>query len=324
MIGIKVKAVSGYAPERVLTNDYFAGYLETSDEWITSRTGIKRRHAAQDETTWQMGAKAAAEALKKAQVEAGEIELIIGTTFTSDYSTPSMACLVQKAIGAEHAFAFDISAACTGFVYALDLAALYIKTGRVKRAMVVSAERISKVLDYQDRSTCVLFGDGAGAMVLEAEEGGADIPACLHSTIDEKEVLYCPLYDEKNPLDGGTAGATATGVKMNGREVYKFAVNALAHSVEEVLEKANLSKEDIAWFVPHQANERIVKSAAQKLDVPMEKMAMTIEEYGNTSSASIPLTLAKLDREGLLHPGDKLVLTGFGAGLTYGAVVITW
>ncbi|MGI6030717.1 MAG: beta-ketoacyl-ACP synthase III [Eubacteriales bacterium] len=326
MTGMKILGIGGYVPENVVDNHYFESYLDTSDEWITTRSGIHRRHFAKGEYTWEMGAKAAKMALEQAQIDPATLDVIIGTTVTNDNCTPAMANLIQKELGAEHAFSYDINAACTGFIYALDIASLYLATGRARRVLVVSSERLSQIMNFQNRDTCVLFGDGAGAMVVEADENSPMPVACTHSVIDEKEVLYCRLFPNDDP-----AGQRETqrslpmdGIHMNGREVYKFAVGAMAHSVEEVLEKAGITAQDIDLLVPHQANRRIIESAAKRLQVPMDKVMVTLDEYGNTSSASIPLALTRLDREGRLKKGDRVVLTGFGAGLTCGAILVQW
>lgn len=323
MIGTKILAVGAYAPERVVANSEFESFLDTSDEWITTRSGIRRRHFS-SESNCSMAVKAARCAMEKAGVEAQSIDLIIGTTVTGDTITPAMANLVQKQLGAQHAVSFDINAACTGFVYGIDIANQFIATGRIKRALVVSAERISKIVDFSDRSTCVLFGDGAGAILMEADDNSPVPTGAIHTTIDEKDVLYCTSFDDTCAFDQHRDTIPMGGLKMNGREVYKFAVHAMAKSVQEVLAKAGKDISDVDVLVPHQANERIVRTAAQKLGIEMDKVALCMDEYGNTSSASIPLALNRLEQEGRLHHGQTVVLTGFGAGLTYGAVLLQW
>lgn len=323
MIGTKILAVGAYAPERVVANSEFESFLDTSDEWITTRSGIRRRHFS-SESNCSMAVKAAQQAMEKAGIEADSIDLIIGTTVTGDTITPAMANLVQKHLGAEHAVSFDINAACTGFVYGIDIANQFIASGRIKRALIVSAERISKIVDFSDRSTCVLFGDGAGAILMEADENSPVPTGAIHTTIDEKDVLYCTSFDDSCAFDDRTNVIHMGGLKMNGREVYKFAVHAMAKSVQEVLTKAGKTIEDVDVLVPHQANERIVRTAAQKLGIEIDKVALCMDEYGNTSSASIPLALNRLEEEGRLKHGQTVVLTGFGAGLTYGAVLLQW
>lgn len=323
MTGTKILAVGAYAPERVVVNSEFESFLDTSDEWITTRSGIRRRHFS-SESNCSMAVKAAQHAIQKAGIDAQTIDLIIGTTVTGDTITPAMANLVQKHLGVEHAVSFDINAACTGFVYAMDVANQFIANGRVKRAMVVSAERISKIVDFTDRSTCVLFGDGAGAILLEADENSPVPTGAIHTTIDEKDVLYCTSFDDSCAFDHHTDVIRMDGLKMNGREVYKFAVHAMSKSVQEVLTKTGKEISDVDILVPHQANERIVRTAAQRLGIEMDKVALCMDEYGNTSSASIPLALNKLEQEGRLQHGQTIVLTGFGAGLTYGAVLLQW
>ena len=256
-----------------------------------------------------MAAGAAGKALQKACVDASEVELIIVATITGDTDTPSTACKVQTQIGAEHAVAFDINAACSGFLYGLHVADAFFKSGIYKNALVIGAERLSRIVDWTDRGTCVLFGDGAGAAFLEAGEEGGILSQSVGSSGEKWEVLSCPR--------GGY-------LQMNGQEVFKFAVRTVPQCVEDALKKANLKADDIDLFLLHQANVRIIQSVAKRLGQPEEKFPMNMNECGNTSAASLPILMAQLDEQGRLHRGDKIVLSGFGAGLTWGACVMEW
>ncbi len=290
-------------------NDYLATLVDTSDEWIRERTGICARYLAKEETTTSMAAGAAGKALQKAGVDASEVELIIVATITGDTDTPSTACKVQTQIGAEQAVAFDINAACSGFLYGLHVADAFFKSGIYKNALVIGAESLSKIVDWTDRGTCVLFGDGAGAAFLTASEEGGILSQSVGSNGGKWEVLSCPK--------GGY-------LQMNGQEVFKFAVRTVPQCVEDALEKADLKADDVDLFLLHQANVRIIQSVAKRLGQPEEKFPMNMNECGNTSAASLPILMAQLDEQGRFHQGDKVVLSGFGAGLTWGACVMEW
>ncbi len=290
-------------------NDYLATLVDTSDEWIRERTGICARHLAKEETTTSMAAGAAGKALQKAGVDASEVELIIVATITGDTDTPSTACKVQTQIGAEHAVAFDINAACSGFLYGLHVADAFFKGGIYKNALVIGAESLSKIVDWTDRGTCVLFGDGAGAAFLAASEEGGILSQSVGSNGEKWEVLSCQK--------GGY-------LQMNGQEVFKFAVRTVPQCVEDALEKADMKADDVDLFLLHQANVRIIQSVAKRLGQPEEKFPMNMNECGNTSAASLPILMAQLDEQGRFHQGDKVVLSGFGAGLTWGACVMEW
>lgn len=329
MQGIKILSIASYAPETIISNDDFTSFIETNDEWITTRTGIKTRHLAMGMPTWKIGSNAAEKAIEKAGISKDEIDLIICTTITPDTLIPSTACYIQRELGMSGCMAFDINSACSGFVYGIDMAQKYIASGSVRNVLVVSSEELSKITDYTDRASCILFGDGAAAAVvapsdtayssfLGADGRGADF---LRATCITP--VPHPFFELKNinhEVDENDNGK----LFQDGKEVYKFAVSIMPFAVEKALEKAGLSVDDIDAFIPHQANIRIIQTAASKLGVPMDKFCLNIEKYGNTSSASIPLALCDAIEEGKVKRGDKIVMVGFGAGLTYGAVCIEY
>ncbi len=308
-MNVKITGTGYELPAFRADNDYLATLVDTSDEWIRERTGICARHLAKEETTTSMAAGAAGKALQKAGVDASEVELIIVATITGDTDTPSTACKVQTQIGAEHAVAFDINAACSGFLYGLHVADAFFKGGIYKNALVIGAESLSKIVDWTDRGTCVLFGDGAGAAFLTASEEGGILSQSVGSNGEKWEVLSCQK--------GGY-------LQMNGQEVFKFAVRTVPQCVEDALEKADMKADDVDLFLLHQANVRIIQSVAKRLGQPEEKFPMNMNECGNTSAASLPILMAQLDEQGRFHQGDKVVLSGFGAGLTWGACVMEW
>ncbi|MDE7018685.1 MAG: ketoacyl-ACP synthase III [Lachnospiraceae bacterium] len=308
-------------PETVVTNDDLAKIMETSDEWISSRTGIRERRLVKDETTASMSVVAAKRAMEDAGVKAEEIDLIIVGTITSDYVIPSTACEVQAAIGADRAVAFDINAACSGFMFALHIADAYLKTGTYRTALILGAETLSKIMDWNDRSTCVLFGDGAGAAVVRADETGL-LAYDQGSDGAKGEVLACQNRKNNNPLVKNATELQYT--HMDGQEVYKFAVTTVPASIKKVVEEAGLTIEDIDYFALHQANIRIIQSVAKRLKVSEDKFPTSLEHCGNISAASVPILLDEINRKGLLKPGMKIVLSGFGAGLTWGSAVVEW
>lgn len=308
-------------PEQIVTNEDLSKIVETSDEWISSRSGIKERRVAKEENTTSLAILAGKRALENAGVTAEEIEVIIVATCTPDYFFPNTACQVQEAIGAKHAVAFDLSAACSGFLFALSTAQAYIKGGIYKKALIVGAETMSKMIDWSDRSTCVLFGDGAGAAVVSAEETGV-LELVQKSNGAGKGVLSCKARETRNLLNHESE--TKEYLYMEGQPVFKFAVKTVPECVEEVLKKAEVKKEEIRYYILHQANSRIIQSVAKRLKEPEEKFPMNLSLYGNTSAASIPILLDEMNRNGMLNRGDKLVLSGFGAGLTWGAVLLEW
>lgn len=308
-------------PEQIVTNEDLSKIVETSDEWISSRSGIRERRVAKEENTTSLAILAGKRALENAGVTAEEIEVIIVATCTPDYFFPNTACQVQEAIGAKHAVAFDLSAACSGFLFALSTAQAYIKGGIYQKALIVGAETMSKMIDWSDRSTCVLFGDGAGAAVVSAEETGV-LELVQKSDGTGKGVLSCKARETRNLLNHESE--TKEYLYMEGQPVFKFAVKTVPECVEEILEKAEVKKEEIRYYILHQANSRIIQSVAKRLKEPEEKFPMNLSLYGNTSAASIPILLDEMNRNGMLNRGDKLVLSGFGAGLTWGAVLLEW
>jgi len=319
-----------YLPDRVVSNDELSHLVDTTDEWIYQRTGIRTRHiAAPHETTATLAFEAAARALALADLHPSQVELIIVATSTPEYMFPSTACLVQDYLGAGRAGAFDLSAACSGFVYALQMAAQSIATGAVRNAVVIGAETMSRVLDWSDRGTCVLFGDGAGAVVLKGSSvPGGVMATTLRSDGSGGDLLCLPaLYHNPVPITGVEFfhnGHPKNTVDMDGRQVYRFATGVIASSIQDVLKMAEMSIEDVALIIPHQANTRIIETAAKKLKVPLEKFYLNVERTGNTSAASIPIVLCEAVEEGRLKPDDNVVLVGFGGGLTWGASVIKW
>ena len=319
-----------YLPDRAVTNDELSHLVETTDEWIVQRTGIRVRHiAAAHETTATLAFEAAARALTVADLHPSQVELIIVATSTPEYMFPATACLVQDYLGAGRAGAFDLSAACTGFVYALQMAAQSIATGAVRNAVVIGAETMSRVIDWSDRSTCVLFGDGAGAVVLKGSSvPGGVMATTLRSDGSGADLLSLPaLYHNPVPIPGAEFshnGHHKNIVDMDGRQVYRFATNVIASSIQEVLKSGDLTIDDVALIIPHQANARIIETAARKLKLPPEKFYLNLDHTGNTSAASIPLALSEAVDEGRLRPDDNVIFVGFGGGLTWGASLVKW
>ena len=308
MIG-RICGTGSYAPVESMDNNDLAKLVDTNDEWIRERTGIVRRHIAKEETTVFMAAQAAKRALENAKILPEEIEMILVATFSSEKLLPSTACEVQKEIGATKAVCMDLNAACTGFLFAYNTAQTYIAAGIYKTVLVIGTESLSKRVDWTDRGTCILFGDGAGAVVMRAEEGEL-LPMKAYSNGSGGGVLTCEEPEKK--------------IQMDGRRVFEFAVRKVPEVVKELLETAGISKEDIALYILHQANERIVTAVAKRLEVGLERFPMNLSEYGNTSAASIPILLDELNREGKLKKGSYLVFAGFGAGLSWGASLVRW
>jgi 3-oxoacyl-[acyl-carrier-protein] synthase-3 len=319
-----------YLPERVVTNDELSHLVDTTDEWIHQRTGIRSRHiAAPHETTATLAFEAAARALAVADLHPSQVELIIVATSTPGHMFPSTACLVQDYLGAGRAGAFDLSAACSGFVYALQMASQSIATGAVRNAVVIGAETMSRVIDWSDRGTCVLFGDGAGAVVLKGSSvPGGVLSTTLRSDGSGGDLLSLPaLYHNPVPIAGAEFahnGHHKNIVDMDGRQVYRFATNVIASSVQDVLKMGEMAIEDVALIIPHQANVRIIETAAKKLKLPLEKFYLNVERTGNTSAASIPIALCEAVEEGRLKPDDNVIFVGFGGGLTWGASLLKW
>ena len=315
-----------YVPSTIVTNADLEKRVDTTSEWIESRTGIKeRRVAAADEHVSDMAAEAGRRALKSAGISATELDVIIVATLTPDYAWPASACLVQRKLGAPQAAAFDISAACSGFVYALSIADGMISSGAAKRVLVVGAEKLSAAVDWTDRNTCVLFGDGAGAAVLGPQTGRGRILG-LHLGADGNavELLYQPGGGTVCPASEKSVLERQHFLKMNGKDVFKFAVKVMGDAAERAIQKAGLSNADIALFIPHQANIRIIESAAKRLGMPMDKVFVNIDKYGNTSAASVGIALDEAQAQGRIKAGDKVVLVAFGAGLTWASAVIEW
>ncbi|MAG35089.1 MAG: 3-oxoacyl-ACP synthase [Dehalococcoidia bacterium] len=314
-------------PSRVMTNDELSQIVDTSDEWIRTRTGIRaRRIAGPRETTASLAEQAAHAAIETADVHPAHIDLVIVCTFSPEFGgMPSVASLVQDAIGAEHAGAFDLNAACAGFMYGLTIAQSMIVSGQCDTVLLIGSETLSRLLDWSDRSTCILFGDGAGAMVIQAtEERSGILSSVLGSDGSGAELLAIPAGGSRLPASPQTIVDRQHYIQMNGREVYKFAVNVMGNVAKEALARAGLSADDVALFIPHQANLRIIESAARSLGVPADRVFVNVGNYGNTSAASIPIALCEAIDEGLVKTDDRLVFVGFGGGLAWGASVIQW
>ena len=309
-------------PETVVTNDDLSKVMDTSDEWISSRTGIKARHLAKEETTAGMSIEAAKRAMENADVTAEEIDLIILGTVSADYVTPACACEVQAAIGAVNAVAFDINAACSGFMFALNIANAYIQAGIYRTALILGAETLSKIIDWEDRGTCVLFGDGAGAAVVRGDEKYGLLAFDQGSDGTKGEVLACLGRTNNNPLVRTDQGLNF--VHMDGQEVYKFAVTTVPASLQKTIEAAGLTVEDIDYFALHQANIRILQSVSKRLHTSEDKFPISLDHCGNISAASVPILLDEMNRKGMLQPGMKIAISGFGGGLTWASAVLEW
>ena len=323
--GVRIAGVGSYAPERILSNEDLARLVDTNDEWITSRTGMKRRHiAAADQATSDLAIEAGRRALARAGLDVCEIDAFVVATVTPDYPFPATACLVANGLGAPGKAAFDISIACSGFVYGLTVASSLVRSGVYRRVMLIGAESLSKITDYTNRSTCVLFGDGAGAVILEASDKDCCLGTSLGADGSNPKVLYQPGGGSRIPASAQTVESNLHYIHMAGKEVFKFAVSKMVDSSLTALQEANLTPDDMTYLIPHQANLRIIDSATKYLKVPSEKVFVNIQEYGNTSSASIPLALAELDASGKLKAGDVLVFVAFGGGLSWGAVAWRW
>jgi 3-oxoacyl-[acyl-carrier-protein] synthase III len=315
-----------YAPAQVLTNADLERMVDTSDEWIVSRTGIReRRVAAAHETTASMGAVAGLRAIRTAGLEADDIDLIIVATLSPDYWMPSTAALVKEAIGNTHAFAFDVAAACSGFVYGYATATAYIAAGMARHVLVIGSELLTRFLDYSDRGTCILFGDGAGAVVLSASDE-ATAPVGMELTTDPQGayMIWLPAGGSKAPSSLDTISRGQHKIRMEGKETYRFATRTLASTGLAAVAKAGWTQDDVDLIIPHQANIRIIEAVAKGLDLPMDKFFVNVDRYGNTSAASVPIALAEAVNSGRVKPGDKLVFVAFGAGFTSGAVALEW
>ncbi len=323
MIRSVVRGTGAALPQRIMKNADFEGMVETSDEWIVQRTGIRQRHiASDDETTASLGEAAARAALADAGLTVDDIDLIILATSTPNNTFPATAVDIQNRLGMRHGFAFDMQAVCTGFVYAVTTADAYIRGGLAKRVLVIGSETFSRILDWTDRSTCVLFGDGAGALVLEAGEGAG--------TISDRGVLAASLrsdgaHKDKLYVDGGPSTTGTVGyLRMEGREVFKHAVGMITDVIEATFDQTGITAEELDWFVPHQANKRIIDASAKKLGIAERKVVVTVDLHGNTSAASVPLALSIAVRDGRIKRGDLVLLEAMGGGFTWGAVLIRW
>lgn len=319
----RIVGCGAYLPEQVVTNDDLAQRVDTSDEWISQRTGIRQRHIARDgELTSDLAVKAAWQALDNAGLSPADLDMVVVATTTPDQTFPATATRVQAALGMTHGFAFDIQAVCAGFIYVLSVADNFIRCGQANKVLVIGAETFSRILDWEDRTTCVLFGDGAGAIILSAEEG--------QGTADDNGILSTHLHSDGRHgdllyVDGGPSSTRTTGhVRMVGQEVFRHAVQKLSDVVHEALAANHLTADAIDWLVPHQANKRIIDGTARKLGLSSEKVVMTVERHGNTSAASIPLALAEAVTDGRIKKGDIVLMEAIGGGLTWGSALVRW
>lgn len=318
-----ITGVQGYVPDYVMTNEELSTFVDTSDEWILSRTGIKERRVMKDGASSDMAAAAVAQLLEKKGIDPMDIELVICATVTPDYPFPSTANVICDKVGMKNAWGYDCIAACSGFIYALSTGAQFIETGRHKKVIVVGVDKMTSILDYEDRTTCVIFGDGAGAVLLEPnEEGLGVLDFILKSDGSGRQYLIQPAGGSANPPTHQTVDDRMHFVKQEGKAVFKFAVTNMADVSAEIMEKNNLSSEDVDWLVPHQANLRIIDATANRMGLPKEKVMINIEKYGNTTAGTLPLCL--WDYESQLKKGDTLILSAFGGGFTWGAVYLKW
>ncbi len=320
---VRIIGTGSYVPTNRMTNDDLSQIVDTHDEWITSRTGIKERRISTGENTSDLARNAALQAIESAGITPEDIDLIIVNTITPDAFMPSTACMIQGAIGAHRAVCFDVSAACTGFIYGINIATQFLRTGQHQTALIIGAEVLSKVVDWNDRNTCVLFGDGAGASVLQGGSQKGILSIYVGSDGTKQELLQCPAVPVQNTYIPARANFS-NAMTMNGNEVFKFAGRIIMESIEKVLQNTGYTLEDVAHIIPHQANVRIIEYAARKLGISPKRFYMNLDRYGNTSAASIPLALDEMVRENRIQDGDKVILVGFGGGLTWGAVLIEW
>ena len=317
----RITGTGSWVPEHILDNNALSNMVDTNDQWIRERTGVERRHIVWQETTARMAAKAAQRALEQAQVDPEEVDLILVATISGNEILPCTACRVQEMLGAVRATCFDLNSACTGFLFALNTAQAYLNSGIYRNALVIGAESLSNLTNWKDRGTCILFGDGAGAVFLEADEKSR-YAQVTHSEGEKGRALTCSSRNQKQYVEHPDAQETY--MEMDGREVFKFAVSCVPQVIRELLEKEKLSGEEIRFYILHQANIRIIQSVAKRLGEAEEKFPVNIQEYGNTSGASVPILLDELNRKGYFKAGDKLVLAAFGAGLSYGASLLEW
>jgi 3-oxoacyl-[acyl-carrier-protein] synthase-3 len=318
-----ITGVQGYVPETILSNEDLAKIVDTSDEWITSRTGIKERRILKEGASSDMAAEAARQLLEKTGVDPLDIDLVLVATVTPDYPFPSTANVVCDKVGMKNAWGYDLIAACSGFIYALSTGAQFIETGRHKKVLVIGVDKMTSILDYQDRTTCVIFGDGAGAVLLEPNEEGLGVQDfILRSDGSGRQYLIQPGGGSANPPSHQTVDDRLHYVKQEGKQVFKFAVTNMAEVSAEIMEKNNLTSDDVDWLVPHQANLRIIDATAERMGLSKEKVMINIQKYGNTTAGTLPLCL--WDYEGQLKKGDTLILSAFGGGFTWGAVYLKW
>ena len=319
----RIAGTGSHLPDKVLTNDDLARIVDTSDEWIAARTGIRQRHVVgEGETTGDLAFHAATKALASAGVSAADLDLIVLGTTTPDLVFPSTACLLQDRLGAQGCAAFDVNAACSGFIYALTVADKFIRSGAAKTVLVVGAETLTRMVDWTERTTCVLFGDGAGAVVLKADAETGILSTHLHADGSKKELLWNPVGVSVGFREGEKNAGVR--IRMSGSEVFKYAVKALDSVVEETLQANGLDRHDIDWLIPHQANLRIIEATAKRLDMPMERVVVTVDKHGNTSSGSVPLALDTGIRSGKIQRGQLLLLEAFGGGFTWGSVLLRY
>ena len=325
--GIRIAGTGSYLPERVLTNHDLEEMVDTSDDWIRARTGIETRHiAAADETTSDLGAKASLKALEAAQMSPEEVDLIIVATITPDKIFPNTGCFIQEKLGAKRATCFSVEAACSGFVYILAIGAALIQTGLYNNALLIGAEKLSSFIDWDDRSTCVLFGDGGGAIVIKAtdREENSYLGSRLGSDGKFTDILHIPGGGASRPFSQDVLDNKLHYLDMSGQEVFKLAVNTMVTAANEILEQTGIGVESVRWLIPHQANTRIISSVAKRIGLPEERAFVNLNKYGNTSGATIPIALDEVARQGLVGSGDYLLLVAFGGGLTWGASLVRW
>ncbi|MDR2933477.1 MAG: ketoacyl-ACP synthase III [Oscillospiraceae bacterium] len=330
MISIRILGTGHYVPPKTAINEDYAEFVETSDEWISTRTGMKTRHIAVNEPVWYMGARAAKQAMDASGTMPADIDMVLVTTTTSDFMTPAVSSIIQMELGIENAVAFDINVACSGFAVAMDMARRYLATGDMRRILVVGSERLTQFVDYTDRATCVLFGDGAGAFVVE--EASGVYGSYRHTDINATPFIYCKRPTRTTPFGSpGPEGektpfpvTVLDNMYMNGREVYKYSTQAMPEAIKKACGKAGVSVADLKMIFPHQANLRILQTAAKNMDLPIERFGVNIEKYGNTSSATIPICLDEHVRGGFVARGDLICLVGFGAGFIYAATVFEY
>ena len=320
-----ITGVQGYVPEDVLSNEDLAKIVDTSDEWITTRTGIKERRVMNNGASSDMAAKAVEALLKKTNTNPLDVELVVLATVTPDYPFPSTANVLCDKVGMTNAWSFDLNAACSGFIYAISTASQFIETGKYKKVVVVGVDKMTSIIDYEDRTTCVIFGDGAGAVLLEPNQDGFGVQDfLLHSDGSGREFLVQPAGGSANPASIQTVENRLHYVKQEGKQVFKFAVTNMAEVSAQIMEKNNLNSDDVAWLVPHQANLRIIDATANRMGLPKEKVMINIQKYGNTTAASVPIALCEAWEMGKIKEGDLVCLAAFGSGFTWGSALLQW